>query len=144
MYRCIYVCTDVRSCQHQKVNLRSLLRTQWPIFVKLVMWVVGGTSITHAVFRHRMHIFNTCTSFAYLFWLANIKKVKYPECCMGYIDGTWYVGSDAWAQVLAMRSVVIECAYSIPHLHICSDCFITKNQISGVLCGLHWWNLVCG
>ena len=34
------------------------------------------------------------TSFAYLFWLANNKKVKYPQFCMGYIDETWYVGSD--------------------------------------------------
>ena len=39
-----------------------------------------------------MRIFNT--SLAYLFWLANNKKVKYPEFCMGYIDETWYVGSD--------------------------------------------------
>ena len=50
------------------------------------------SSITHMVCRHRMHIFNT--SFAYLFLLGNNKKVKYPEFCMGYIDETWYVGSD--------------------------------------------------
>ena len=86
------VCTDVRSCQHQKVNLRSLIRTQWPIFVKLGMWVVGGISTTHVVCRHQMCIFNT--SLTYLFWLANNKKVKYPEFCMGYIDETWYVGTD--------------------------------------------------
>ena len=30
----------------------------------------------------------------YLFWLANNKRVKYPEFYMGYIDETWYVGSD--------------------------------------------------
>ena len=41
-------------------------------FIKLGMWVVMGTSTTHVVCRHRMHIFNT--SFAYLFWLANNKK----------------------------------------------------------------------
>ena len=51
-----------------------------------------GTSTTHVVCRHRMRIFNT--SLAYLFWLAYNKKVKYPEFCMGYIDETWYVGSD--------------------------------------------------
>ena len=38
---------------------------------------------------HQMCIFNT--SFAYLFWLANYKKDKYPEFCMGYSDETWYV-----------------------------------------------------
>ena len=70
------------------------MRTQWPIFIKL-NWYVGsggGTSSTHVVCRHQMCIFST--SFAYLFWLANNKKVKYPEFCMGYIDETWYVGSD--------------------------------------------------
>ena len=56
------------------------------------MWLVMGTSTTHVVCRHRMRIFDT--SFAYLFWLANNQKVKYPEFCMGYIDETWYVGSD--------------------------------------------------
>ena len=68
------------------------MRTQWLILIKLGMWVVGDISTTHVVCRHRMRIFNT--SFAYLFWLANNKKVKYPEFCMGYIDETWYVGSD--------------------------------------------------
>ena len=36
------------------------------------------------------------------------------------------MGSDAWAQVQAMWSIVTECAYLIPHLHICSDWLITK------------------
>ena len=58
--------------------------------MKLGMWVVMGTSTTHVVCRHQMHV-----SFAYLFWLANDKKkIKYQELCMGYIDETWYVGSD--------------------------------------------------
>ena len=74
MYVCMYLCTDVRSRQHQKVNLRSQMRMQWPIFVKLGMWVVGDTSITHVVCRHGMRIFYT--SFAYLFWLADNKKVN--------------------------------------------------------------------
>ena len=43
---------DVRSHQHQKVNLHSLMRTKLPIFVKLGMWVVGGTSTTHEVCHH--------------------------------------------------------------------------------------------
>ena len=66
--------------------------TQWLIFVKLGMLVVGQASTTHMVCRHGMCIFNT--SFAYLFWLANNKKVKFPEFSMGYSDETWYVGSD--------------------------------------------------
>ena len=68
------------------------MRTQLPIFVKLGVWVVGGTSTTHVVCRHRMRIFYThlhiCSD-----WLIT-KKVKYPEFCMSYIDETWNVGSD--------------------------------------------------
>ena len=41
--------------------------------MKLGMWVVMGTSTTHVIFHHQMCMFNT--SFAYLFWLANNKKV---------------------------------------------------------------------
>ena len=52
----------------------SIRRTQWPIFMKLGMWVVLGTSVTHVVCRHRMHILNS--SFAYLFWLANNTKAN--------------------------------------------------------------------
>ena len=59
--------------------------------MKLGMWVVMGTSATHVVYCHRMRISNT--SFAYLFWLANNKKVKYPEFCKGYIDEIGYVGT---------------------------------------------------
>ena len=47
---------------------------------------------THVVCFYRMHIFNT--SLAFLFWLANNKKIKYTEFCMGYCDKTWYVSSD--------------------------------------------------
>ena len=62
------------------------MRTQWPIFVKLGMWVVGGTSTTHVVCRHRMRIL--VPHFAYLFWLDDNKKVKYPEFWMGFTDET--------------------------------------------------------
>ena len=68
-----------------------------------------GTSTTHVVCRHQMHIFNT--SFAYLFWLANDKKVKYPEFCMGYIDETWYVG-------LSDGHKYYPCGPSSPNVHI--------------------------
>ena len=43
--------------------------------MKFGMWVVMGTSTTHVVCRHQMRIFNA--SFAYLFYLANDKKIKY-------------------------------------------------------------------
>ena len=55
-----------------------------------------------------MRIFNT--SFAYLFWLANDKKIKYPQFCMGYIDKTWYVGSDGHKYY--------PCGLSSPNAHI--------------------------
>ena len=42
------------------------------------------------VCHHQMCIFST--SFAYLFWLANNKQVKYWEFCMDYSDETVYVG----------------------------------------------------
>ena len=67
---------------------------------------MGGTNTTHVVCRHRMRICNTSFAYLfwlannkkvkYLFWLANNKKVKYPEFCMGYVDETWYVGSDGY------------------------------------------------
>ena len=75
------------------------------------MWVVGGKSTTHVVFRHRMRIFNMFnTLFAYLFWLAKKKQNKYPEFCMGYIDETWYVDSDGHKYY--------PCVLSSPNVHI--------------------------
>ena len=67
------------------------MRTQWPIFVKFGMWVGGHKYYPCGLLSPNAHI---NTSFAYLFWVANNKKVKYPEFCTGYIDETWYVGSD--------------------------------------------------
>ena len=56
------------------------------------MWVVIVTTTSHVLSSHRMRIFNT--SFAYLLgWLANNKKDKCPEFCMGSSDETWYAGS---------------------------------------------------
>ena len=81
--------------------------------MKLGMCVVMATSTTHEVCRHRMHIFNI--SFAYLFWLADNKQVKYPkfsECYMGYIDETWYVGSDGHMYCY------YPCGLSPPNVHI--------------------------
>ena len=77
--------------------------------MKLGMRVVMGTSTTHVVCRHRMRIFLN-TSLAYLFLLTNNKKVKYPEFCMGYIDETWYEGSDGHKYY--------PCGLSSPNAHI--------------------------
>ena len=55
------------------------------------MLVMVGTYITHVCCRQQMYIFNI--SFAYLFWLADNKKGKYPDFYMGYSEETWYVGS---------------------------------------------------
>ena len=44
--------------------------------------------------------------------------------------GMWVVG----AQVLPTWSVVTKCAYSIPHLHICSDWLITKKVKNSEFC----------
>ena len=79
---------------------------QWPTFIKLGMWVVVGRSATQVVCCHWMGILNS--SFAYLFWLANNKKGKYWQFCLGYNDETWYVGSNglkyySCALLLSMR-----------------------------------------
>ena len=64
---------DVRSRQHRGLNLRSLMRTQWQIFVKLGIVGSGGHKYyPDMVCHHQMRIFNTL--FAYLFWLANNRK----------------------------------------------------------------------
>ena len=83
----LHICSDWLITK--KANILSFV---WATVTKLGMWVVVGTSTTHMVSCHQMHMFNT--SFAYLFWLANCKKKgKYPEVCMGYSDKTWYVDS---------------------------------------------------
>ena len=76
MYRWMDV---YRSCQHQKVNLCSLMRRQWPIFIKLGMWVVGGTSTTHVVCRHQMCIFVTQHQLMRLFAVKLI--LSYEQKC---------------------------------------------------------------
>ena len=69
------------SSTKKRYTLTSLRRMQWPIFVKLGMWVVVDTSTTHVVVvcRHRMCIFNT----SYLFWLANNKKRQVSSILYG-------------------------------------------------------------
>ena len=77
--------------------------------MKLGMWVVMGISTTHVLYRHQMRIHVFYTSIAYLFWLAD-NKIKYPELCMGYIDETWYVGSNGHKNY--------QCGLSSPNAHI--------------------------
>ena len=55
------------------------------------------------------------------------KPLLSNENAMTDFRQTWYVGSGG-AQVLPTWSVVTECAYLIPHLHICSDWLITKKS----------------
>ena len=49
------------------------------------------------------------------------------ENAMTNFHQTWCVGSGG-AQALPTRSIVTECAYLRPHLHICSDWLITKKS----------------
>ena len=89
--KCAYLIPHLHICSDwlitKKVKIQS---SEWATLMKLGMWVVMGTSASHMVCHHQMHIFDT--SFAYLFSLANNKKGKYPEFCIGHIDETWYVG----------------------------------------------------
>ena len=80
----LHICSDWLITK--KANIQS---SAWATVTKLGMCVVVGRSTTNVVFHHQIHIFDT--SFAYLFWLANNIKGKYPEFCMGYNDKTWYV-----------------------------------------------------
>ena len=82
------ICILFWLANNKNANIQSSV---WAAVKKLGMLVVVGTDITHVVRRQQICIFNI--SFAYLFWLANNKKGKYPEFYMGYSDKTWYVGS---------------------------------------------------
>ena len=60
-------------------------------------------------------------------WLIT-KKANNQEFFMGYSDETWYVGSGGYKNN-PCESVITNCAYLIPHLHIC----YIKRQISRAL-----------
>ena len=82
------------------------------IFMKLGMWVLLGTSVTHAVCCHQIHI---NSSFAYLFRLAdnnNNNKVNNPEFCMGYSDETWFVDSSALKYYPCVLLLLLICILS--------------------------------
>ena len=56
-------------------------------------WYVGSSELKCYPFTlsSPMHMLNS--SFAYLFWLANNKKGKYPGFYVDYSNETWCVGS---------------------------------------------------
>ena len=118
----LHICSDWLITK--KSNIQSSV---WATLMKLGMWVVMGTSTTHVVCSHQMRIFNT--SFAYLFSLANIMKGKYPKFCIWTTViklGTWVVVGTSIIYPQGLWST--ECAYLIPHLHICSDWLIKKGN----------------
>ena len=141
---CAYLITHLHICSDWLITKkkRNIQSSVWATLMKLGMWVVMGTSTTHLVCCHRMRMFNT--SFAYLLWLANNKKVKYPEFCMGYIDETWYVGSDGH-KYYPLWSVVTKCGIfntSFAYLFWLAN----NKQIKypEFWMAYMWWNLVCG
>ena len=91
---CSFQVRHVRSAVSKKKKKKVKYPSSvWATLMKLGMWVVMGTSTTHVVCLHQMHIFHT--SFAYLFWLANNKKSNIQSYVWATIMklGMW-VGSD--------------------------------------------------
>ena len=122
-----YLIPHLHICSDHLITKKSNIQSSvWATLMKLGMWVVMGTSTTHVVCSHQMRIFNT--SFAYLFSLANIKKGKYPEFCMGHSDETWYVGCGGHKyythQVCGHRM----CIFNTSFAYICSDWLIKKGN----------------
>ena len=105
---CMYVCTDVGFSSTSKGKPSLSNENTMTNFFKT--WYVGsgGISTTHVVYHHRKRIFNT--SFAYLFWLARNKKVKYPEFCMDL--GMWVVMGTSTTHDRLPQSL------SSPNMHI--------------------------
>ena len=58
-------------------------------------WYVGRSAFKYYLCVLLLSMRTSITSFAYLFWLANNNKGKYPEFYMGYSDETWYTGRSA-------------------------------------------------
>ena len=114
---CAYLIPHLHICSDWLITKKSNIQSfVWATLMKLGMWVVMGTSTTYVICHHRICIFDTL--FAYLIWLANNKKVKYPEFCMGHSDETWYAGSGGYKNNPCVP-VITKCAYLITHLHIC-------------------------
>ena len=94
----------------------------WSTVTKLGMVVVVGMSNTHWVCHHWVRIINI--SFAYLFWLINSKKGKYPEDCMIWATlaklGRW----NAVTQVLSMCKVLTMCCDLLFYIRILIKYFI--------------------
>ena len=77
--------------------------------MKLGMWVVMGmrTSTTHVVCHYQMRIFNT--SFAYLFWLANNKKLNIQSSVWATLmkPGMWVVMGASTTHVVCFHQMRI-------------------------------------
>ena len=71
------------------------------------MWVVMGTSTTHVVYLHQMRIFNT--SFAYLFRLANNKKINIKSSVWATLmkPGMWVVMGTTTTHVVCCYQMCI-------------------------------------
>ena len=119
MYRWIMDgCMYVRSRQHQKVNLRSLMRMQWPISVKLGMWVVGAQVLP---------TWSVVTKCAYLIPHLHI-------CSDWLITKKSTIQSFVWATLMKLgcdghKYYPYGLSSLNVHLHICSNWLMTKNQI---------------
>ena len=89
---CVQMYVYVGFLSTSKVNLHFSNENAMTDFCKT--WYVGSGGHKYYMWS----VFTECayliTPFAYLFWLANNKNVKYPDFCMGYIDETWFVGSN--------------------------------------------------
>ena len=103
------------------VNVKSLLNLSF-----LTKGMGLGGHKYHPRGRHKMHISNT--SFAYLFWLPNNKKDKYPKLCMCYSDKTWFVGSGGTNNTHQVLRHQMRISW-IPPIYISSDWLIRKAAI---------------
>ena len=75
--------------------------------MKIGKWVVMGTSTTHVVCGHQMRIFHI--SFAYLFWLANNKKLSIQSSVWSTLMklGMWVVMGTSTTHVVCRHQMRI-------------------------------------
>ena len=122
--RYLYVCIDNCRFLVNIKNVNFLMRTQWPIFVKLAMWVVG------ALVLPTWSVVTECAYLTPYLHICSDRLISKKSNIQSSVWANWWnlVCGSWWAQVLPMWSVVTECAYLIPHLHICTDWLITNKS----------------